>query len=776
MDPALQQLLSEGMPNDEVEVIIKLKNSLLIPKGIRIISRFGNIVTARLLRANILPVYDSGEIFSMKAPRLFDEMDRVFEDSAKSISQPQFYDIIKSKPGWPKGNGVVVGVIDWGIDFAHPNFRNNDGSTRFIAIWDQSQFETNSSYGYGKIFYEDEINKALKTQKPYLTLNYHPGKSDPGIGSHGTHVTDIAAGNGSIGRSGVAPEADLIFVHLAAKTNYGVNLGDSVRVLEAIDFISKIAGEKPAVINTSIGTHGGNHRGTSLVEQGIDAFLSLNHNRALCQSTGNYHLAKAHASGIIRPGRQDTLEFIIDKADITPNEIEIWYAGKDIVSLTLRHKEHVDSIVSKLDQNNAVKIKGTTCGMIYHRSNEPNSGLNHIDIFLNKNAPPGIWELKLYGDKIVDGRYNAWIERDNGCKKCQAVFDQKHVNTFTTIGVICNGFNTITVGAYDNHQKTFTIAPFSSKGPTADGRVKPDLVAPGVKILAARSTPLKFDSPMGLLTRMSGTSMATPHVTGAVALLFEAINKPVAIHNIRNILLASTDMQKVTYDDKWRLGSGSLNIERALEMVKKYNKRNSVEENMPDRSISEQVLIPLDRNRSVTSTEKLPKTDRPHDFASNTKYSDVALNPLNNVLMLKNNRVRETNELLKKILAPYPEAFIGPNLMMKSFLNNNSRLGKYLREHFEVIAYPNERFKKQVKAGDILLKKNEDKTRLMIFDNTNTGGSSNYSDSRLFLRGYQFFFNGEKKREKDSKLSSPKYFFPKHTIAGFQEIYVRTKK
>ncbi len=584
MDPALQQLLGEGLPNDEVEVIIKLKDPLRLPEGVRVITRFGNITTVRMRRADILPVYDTEEVFSMKAPRIFDGAALSGEQSPYFSDNLTETDGIRARPHGPRGKGVVVGIIDWGIDFAHPNFRNADGSTRLLALWDQSQRDTVAApepYGYGRVYGQEEINRALASRAPYAALNYHPGKSDPGIGAHGTHVMDIAAGNGSVGLPGVASEACLCFVQLSAKAapetavSAKATLGNSVRLLEAIDFISKVAGDRACVMNTSIGTHGGNHRGNSVVEQGIDAFLALNANRVLCQSTGNYHLAKAHASGIIRPGRSHTIEFFVDRADTTPNELEIWYAGEDQIKITLSHTSHQDVAVSRLDQNSEVKINGQTVGMIYHRSHEPNSGLNHIDLFLYKNAPPGKWSVQLAGEIIVDGRYHAWIERDNGCKRCQATFAPEHVDTQTTIGIICNGYHTITVGAYDSHKTNFTLAPFSSKGPTADGRVKPDLVAPGVKILAARSTPRHQHRGNALLTRMSGTSMATPHVTGTVALMLETIRKPVSIHTIRNILLASADEQAVSPDEKMRVGSGSLNIGKALAQVEEYNNQFS---------------------------------------------------------------------------------------------------------------------------------------------------------------------------------------------------------
>lgn len=706
MDPALQQLISEGSPDDEVEVIIKLKDSLRLPTGVRVITRFGNVATVRMRRENISPVYDTEEIFSMKAARVFDSTVLANEHTAAFPNHPIKTDVQRSLAHGPAGKGVVVGVIDWGIDFAHPNFRNTDGSTRFKAIWDQSQPlgpATPQPYGYGRVYLREEINEALVSGRPYDFLNYHPAKSDTGIGTHGTHVMDIAAGNGSVGLSGVAPAADLVFVHLSAKTTPGTTLGDSVRILEGIDFISKIAAEQPAVINTSIGTHGGNHRGTSLVEQGIDAFLALNDNRVLCQSTGNYHLAKAHASGIVRPGRSSTLRFSVDQADVTPNELEIWYAGNDQIIVTLSHTDAEGTFVSRLDQNREIRIGGEIVGMIYHRSREPNSGLNHVDIFLYKTAPPGKWSVELFGETIVDGRYHAWIERDNGCRQCQAIFDPEFIDTYTTIGIICNGYHTVTVGAYDSHKANFELASFSSKGPTADGRIKPDLVAPGAKILAARSTPRTEKRGCALLTRMSGTSMATPHVTGAVALILEMIHKPVSVHNIRNILLSSTDEQPVAPAEKMRVGSGSLNIEKALRQVEHYNHQLFGYSG---------VLHSHETTLQTDNRQRYPTNGVASIFEGyHTAYQGKQATP----------RFAVQAQLLEKVLKPYAGACISPDAMFKAFLGYQPRLQSYLRRYFEVIALPGAAGVDAIQAGDIMIKKHPvhaDQSLLAIIVNT----------------------------------------------------------
>src|SRR5262249_44520366 len=149
----------------------------------------------------------------------------------------------------PTGCRIAVAHIDWGVDFAHPDFRTADGKTRLLALWDQSSAtdpQRPNRYGYGRIYERSDIDRALATADPYAALDYDPANSDPGGGSHGTNTLSISAGNGrSGGPVGLAPEADLIFVHLSTATAEGpALLGDSVALLEAFDFIPPVPGPR----------------------------------------------------------------------------------------------------------------------------------------------------------------------------------------------------------------------------------------------------------------------------------------------------------------------------------------------------------------------------------------------------------------------------------------------------------------------------------------------------------------------------------------------------
>jgi subtilisin family serine protease len=241
----------------------------------------------------------------------------------------------------PEGQGVMVGVVDWGFDFAHPDFRKPDGTSRILALWDQrdgKQPDSLQPFGYGKVHDREAINRALKTKDPYAALGYHPADADTGKGCHGTHVAGIAAGSGSQDRpAGVAPEADLVFVHNAPLDDEGsAKLGDSVTLLEGIDFIARTAGDRPWATNLSMGRHGEQHDGSTLVEQGLDAAVRTSPGRAICMSTGNYFDKRIHAAGQLRPTQERTFVWQINEGDPSDNELEVWYSWQDKFEVAIR--------------------------------------------------------------------------------------------------------------------------------------------------------------------------------------------------------------------------------------------------------------------------------------------------------------------------------------------------------------------------------------------------------------------------------------------------------
>ena len=601
MDPALWELLraEAGADGDRVlEAIIRLARPGIEIPDIRIVSRFGTVATCRIRARDIVPVRARRDVVSLKAAR---GLSPGFEPTVgaavpDALARADFRPAdVRRSPGLTlTGKGVVVASADWGVDVDSAAFRwpadpaaaggdRPAGGTRFLSFWDQRDLAAGprpDPYGYGTVHDREQIDRALHDPRPYERLGYHPAIADRGgHGTHGTHVLDIAAGNGQAGGpAGIAPEADLIFVHLADRTTGGLaNLGDSVRLLEAVDFISRTAGSQPCVINISAGRTCGPKDGTTLVERALDELLAATPGRFVVNSAGNYFGWRTHSCGRVAPGESRSLTFVIDPADITLNELEIWYDGADEFAVRIDPPGYAGGRAVRLGERSDLLIEGQAVGRVYHRKHDPNNGDNHIVAYIDPIGPAGNWTVTLEARQVNSGRFHAWIERDDTCRGCQARFTPADSNPVTTIGTITTSRLPLIVGAYDGHDPARPVAPFSSSGPSRDLRPKPDLVAPGVDVLAARSASIIDSHNPGLLVRKSGTSMATPHVTGAVALCLEAAGNALSARQIRSLVLGSCDPARDP-DAPYRLGRGYLNIPRLIADVRRTLQRQQCAE------------------------------------------------------------------------------------------------------------------------------------------------------------------------------------------------------
>ena len=576
MDPNLVELIEGGDPGDEVAVILRLKPGVEPPSTLRIVSRFGDVATARIQRGDIIAARQ--EVLSLKAPRhvtlprAFDvtigaeaidaESDEVSE--AAPFAPPSSF----APPG-EDGKGVVVGVCDWGFDFTHANFRNADGTTRIECLWDQRGMGdplAPQPYNQGRLLSRDAINAALREPDPCAALGYYPSSGDPGnTGSHGTHVADILAGNRREPGStvGLASASDLVFVHLGAPNLSELSdLGDSVGLLEGLDFVRRRAAGRSCVLHLSAGKTGGPHRGTTLLERAVDIMLA-DPGIVLVQSVGNYADSRMHTHARVGPNQRHTIDWLIPRGDRTSNELEIWYSGQDVFDVTLIAPDG-RRYETALDTRVQIRSGLEVWGNFYHRRHEPNSGMNHVDVFLYTSAPSGRWRIVLHGKEVLDGRLHAWIERDANARY-QSRFPRSQASSRYTTNTICNCYRAIAVGAYDGSRPDRPPTLFSSRGPTADGRQKPEISAPGYQIRAARSMPRNGWNGEPKLCVKSGTSMAAPWVSGTVALMMAAAKRPLSIHEIRSALIGSADPHPGPAGmTSTQLGYGYLNVGAAV--------------------------------------------------------------------------------------------------------------------------------------------------------------------------------------------------------------------
>lgn len=697
MDPALEELLRTGSDNDaeEVEAIIRLDHPQVEIPGVRIVSRFGPIVTCRLRRDAILETWQQEDVRSVKAARVYGPPDEP-EGMNTTLNLPltPVHGDERRPFGLPlTGAGIVIGIVDSGCDFAAPSFRNADGSTRLIALWDQRgrpSPDAPNYYGYGTFYGRRQINRALSHADPYGALGYHPADADRGrVGAHGTHVMDIAAGNGRGGGPvGVAPETDLIFVELANSGTAGLaNFGNSARLLEGFDFIARTAGPRPWVVNLSVGNCGGPHDGRTLVEMAFDFALQAAPGRFMAQSGGNYFDKRVHASGRLQAGQTRTLSLLVDEADITPNELEVWYAGGDAFAVRTASPTGAPSPWVRLGEQADVIENGRIVGRIYNRALDPNNKDNVIDIFLYTNAPPGWWTVTLKAETVSDGVFHAWLEKDVACRECQPCFSAFDAESFYTTGTIANGRMPLVVGAYDAHSPSREVAPFSSVGPTRDGRCKPDLVAPGVGVLAARSAPRGWHTNANV--RKSGTSMAAPEVTGAVALCLQGARRPLWSHEIRELILSNTDPVAAHVKNPLRYGHGYLNVAKVVAAVLALSPRVATSPASRLIGAKEHASRPKERQMKPNAAGHFDRLER--------------------VITGATSRAASERDLLVEIMgangAPYPLYAPDPDALYRAIaFRRHGPLAALIKERFAVLARAGETPTSPPRAGDVLLR------------------------------------------------------------------------
>lgn len=586
MDPRLQRLLVQrrlgviktadvSTAEDEVAVIARVTDAAAWEalSEVRIGATIGEdadctIVTGRIPVTRIERVRTQPFVKSLKASRPLRLMlDATLEETG---ARP---DLLPEGTLSEGGAGVVVGIVDYGCDFAHRNFLLASGGTRLLCIWDQDGPTSPSSpFGYGRKYTRQEIDNALQQPDPYVALGYGPAPDVPGRpkGTHGTHVMDIAAGNGrGSNLPGVAPQAELIFVDVSHADIPFVgpdvvekSLGDSARLLEALKFIFEEAGDRPCVINISLGTNGGPHDGKTLVEKGIDSLISQASNRAVVIAASNAFDDGIHAAGTVPPDGIFDLRWNVSSDDFSQNELELWYDGADRFSVELLAPDGTMVLsVGPGQSDGLTSPAGEVVVFVANRLDDPNNQDNMIGIFLEAGVPSGTWTVRLHGDEISNGSFHAWIERDNAIP---SQFAPPHDNSYT-IGSISCGHETVVVGSYDAHKTSRPISWFSSAGPTRDGREKPEVSAPGHAVFAAHSR-----TKTGVVMKY-GTSMAAPATAGIIALMLaEARKRGLSLSSgqIRQIVVEAARRNPPSgtgWDDRY--GHGRLSATAAVQQI-----------------------------------------------------------------------------------------------------------------------------------------------------------------------------------------------------------------
>lgn len=494
-----------------------------------------------------------------------------------------------------KGDNVLVGVFDTGIDWDHPDFRNpsNQAISRIISIWDQTITpifgETSpSGFNYGVEYTQTQINNELDG-----TPAGHVREND--INGHGTHVAGTAAGNGAALASGkykgVAPNADIVIVKGG---NGSFSSTDEINGLTYFKNVATALG-KPIVVNMSIGGQFGAHDGTNEDEVAVDNFCTSAAGRAVVIAAGNSNGSLIHHQLALAANGSGTITLNVP-ATSTRRSLGVFQ-----FTMYVNDTNNVNAIitvpgggtvVANAGTSNTANVLSNTATVYSDNVVDALSGDRYINVYVVRSSatanPSGTWSITLNNTTASALIIDSWLNYKGSDFSATTVTSGD--NNYL-VGSPGSATNAITVGSYTGKLEWYSvsstapggyanssatqdnISTFSSRGPRRDNMQKPDITANGERVGSCLSSDASVASSSvnllvsGLYQAIQGTSMATPEVTGCVALLLQA--KSNATYTELKNAIANTASQDVftgaSSNNTW--GSGKIDVYKAASLL-----------------------------------------------------------------------------------------------------------------------------------------------------------------------------------------------------------------
>lgn len=556
IDFPIDRILREGddvcyIPLDERFSVAYINRQLVEPIGE---SGFQYVYTPKLYGLMQMPIEENSD-------------NTIFDPSALVSSG------IRQLQGPPlnlRGNGVIIAFIDTGIEYENRAFRDNNGESRILAIWDQTNQNGTPPEGFyfGTEYRREEINRALQEKEPRSVVPV----TDPL--RHGTNIAGVAAGSSVNGGStylGAAPEADILVVKLKEAKEYlrqyyfvpeGITAYEESDIMLGIAYANQFAIEfrRPLVICLGFGTNMGDHDGNSLLGQYLNR-VALQRSRGVVvcggnEGNANHHYTYSFLSGGEVRGRQRTVELRVGEGE-TGFLMEFWGNAPDTYNISIRSPggETIPPLRLGVERSeNFEFIFEETRISIQSVLVEPGAGDEFIR-FRFSAPTPGIWSFQVIPvGEVSNGRFHMWLPIRQFLRS-ETYFLEASPDTTLTEPAMAE--SVISVSYYDHENNSFYLE--SGRGFTRTGRLKPDLAAPGVEIPT-------------IYGRRTGSSLAAAVTAGGVAQYLQwAVvegNSPLAdTREVRNYFIKGAERQSALEYPNREWGYGRLNVYGVFEEI-----------------------------------------------------------------------------------------------------------------------------------------------------------------------------------------------------------------